>query len=501
MERARILICEDEGIVAKDIQNRLNKMGYTVSAVVDSGEKAIKITGELSPDLVLMDIRLKGEMDGIEAAEKIYNNFEIPVIYLTANADASTWERTQMTQPFGYIIKPFKEKQLQATLEIALGKYRLERKLREREQWLTTVLASIGDAVIATDSQGQITFMNLAAEALTGWKHEELLGKDSRAIFTLTDSETGAPLESPLRKVLHSGIFVTVPSETLLIARNGARIPISDCTTPLIDDQGNLTGAVWVFRDMRLAKRLELAELKSNFITMTNHEFRTPLTTILSSAELLEHYGDKFPQEKQLNHLHRIQISAKHMSEMLNQVLILDRAQTSKLEFNPVPLNLVAWCRELVEELQIGVGKQHVLAFTHQVDGTLEAQGLSLESIPADVDENLLRQILTNLLSNAIKYSPQGSTVQFSLIQQDDKAIFKIQDFGMGIPPKEQTQLFESFYRATNVNNMQGTGIGLAIVKNCVELHGGDIRVESAVGVGTTFTVTLPTYRPFLSRK
>jgi signal transduction histidine kinase len=154
-----------------------------------------------------------------------------------------------------------------------------------------------------------------------------------------------------------------------------------------------------------------------------------------------------------------------------------------------------------VEELQIGVGKQHVLAFTHQVDGTLEAQGLSLESIPADVDENLLRQILTNLLSNAIKYSPQGSTVQFSLIQQDDKAIFKIQDFGMGIPPKEQTQLFESFYRATNVNNMQGTGIGLAIVKNCVELHGGDIRVESAVGVGTTFTVTLPTYRPFLSRK
>lgn len=495
MERARILICEDEGIVAKDIQNRLKKMGYTVSAVVDSGEKAIKTTGEISPDLVLMDIRLKGEMDGIEAAEKIHNNFDIPVIYLTANADASTWERTQMTQPFGYIIKPFKEKQLQATLEIALGKYRLERKLKEREQWLATVLASIGDAVIATDSQGQITFMNLAAEALTGWTHEELLGKDSRAIFTLTDSETGTPLENPLKKVLHSGIFVTVPSETLLIAKNGARIPISDCTTPLIDDKGNLTGAVWVFRDMRLAKRLELAELKSNFITMTNHEFRTPLTTILSSAELLEHYGDKFPQEKQLKHLHRIQISAKYMSEMLNQVLILDRAQAGKLEFNPVPLNLAAWCRELVESVQMGVGRQHVLAFTHQVDGTVEAQGLSLESIPADVDENLLRHILTNLLSNAIKYSPQGSTVQFSLIQQDDKAIFKIQDFGMGIPLKDQTQLFESFYRASNVSNIQGTGIGLAIVKNCVELHGGDISVESAVGVGTTFTVTLPMYR------
>ena len=235
-------------------------------------------------------------------------------------------------------------------------------------------------------------------------------------------------------------------------------------------------------KDIRnaLEKEKELGELKSRFVTMTSHEFRTPLTTILSSAELLEDYGNTWTEDKKLQHLGRIQTSVKHMSQLLNDVLLIGKAEVGKLEFNPIELSVAQFCRDLIDEMLLGT-TSHTITFHHLGDGT-----------NAYLDEKLLRHILSNLLSNAIKYSPVGGTVYFDLVCEQGEATFHIQDEGIGIPKADQAQLFNSFHRASNVGTIPGTGLGLAIVKNAVDFHGGKITVESEVGVGTKFVVSLP---------
>ncbi|MBE9126440.1 MULTISPECIES: ATP-binding protein [unclassified Coleofasciculus] len=239
-----------------------------------------------------------------------------------------------------------------------------------------------------------------------------------------------------------------------------------------------------------LAKEKELSDLKSRFITVTSHEFRTPLTTIQSSAELMEHYGHKLSQEKKLAHLHRIQISVNYMTKLLNDVLMIGKADAGKLKLEPEPFDLESFCRTLAAEMQLSDTNQHAIAFT--CNWGLE--GEKAESPIACMDKQLLRQILENLLSNGMKYSPTGSTIRFTLNCDADWAVFEICDRGIGIPTEDQERLFEAFHRATNAGTIAGTGLGLAIVKKCVEIHHGQIGVDSEIGVGTTFTVTLPLY-------
>jgi anti-sigma regulatory factor (Ser/Thr protein kinase) len=192
-------------------------------------------------------------------------------------------------------------------------------------------------------------------------------------------------------------------------------------------------------------------------------------------------YRHKLDEAKQLKHFDRIQASIKHMTDLVSDVLFLSRADFEKLEFQPQPIDLVSFFNEVVEELQVGIGNAHHLTFT--------SVG---ECIYFDGDAKLLRQILTNLISNAIKYSPNGGPVSIRLTCQDNQVIFQVSDQGIGIPPEDQENLFESFTRARNVGTIAGTGLGLSIVKKCVDLHNGQIAVESQVGVGTTFTVSLP---------
>jgi signal transduction histidine kinase len=225
----------------------------------------------------------------------------------------------------------------------------------------------------------------------------------------------------------------------------------------------------------------ELSEMKSKFVSTASHEFRTPLATMLSSAELLEHYSESLGQDEKRNLLQTIQSSAKRMSEMIDDVLTLGRAESGVLKLNLGPTNLRELCGRVVAEFRIAQGKHHVITLDDRFD-RLEAM----------MDERLLRHILNNLLSNAVKYSPQGSEVKFVLERRDENAAIEIQDRGIGIPPEDQPRMFESFHRASNVDNRPGTGLGLAIVKKAVELHGGEISLQSAVGDGTRFTVMLP---------
>jgi len=225
----------------------------------------------------------------------------------------------------------------------------------------------------------------------------------------------------------------------------------------------------------------ELSEMKSKFVSTASHEFRTPLATMLSSAELLEHYSESLSPAEKLNLLQTIQVSAKRMSEMIDDVLTLGRAESGVLKLNLGPTNLRELCGTVVSEFRIAQGSQHVITLDDRFD-----------RLEAYMDERLLRHILNNLLSNAVKYSPPGSEVTFSLARREEQAAIEIQDRGIGIPLEDQPRMFESFHRASNVENRPGTGLGLAIVKKAVELHGGEISLSSAVGSGTRFTVMLP---------
>lgn len=229
-----------------------------------------------------------------------------------------------------------------------------------------------------------------------------------------------------------------------------------------------------------LNRERELNELKSRFISIASHEFRNPLSTILGFTQFLEKQPN-LPKEKQADFFGRIKNSVNRTLTLLDDVLLVSKAEADGLAFNPVAIAIEPFCRNLTEEIK----------FSTDTPRTIELifEG---ECGEANFDETLLRQILTNLLSNAIKYSPPDSTVRFKIQYQSEAVVFQVQDEGIGISAKDQEQLFSSFYRASNVGSTPGTGLGLLIVKQAVERHGGTISVTSEINVGTTFTVILP---------
>ncbi|MBE9167283.1 EAL domain-containing protein [Pleurocapsales cyanobacterium LEGE 06147] len=294
-----ILVVEDESIIAQDLQTILEDLGYFVPAIADSGELAIQKTAEINPDLILMDIRLLGEMDGIAAAKQISDRFDIPVVYITAHADEVTLRRAKITEPLGYIIKPFEQRELRTTIEIALYKHQMERQLRENAQWLATVLNSISDGVITTDCKACITFINPIAETLTGWSLNNAVGTDAREVFKIINETTRKSVNSPINQVLETGKIGTLPEHTLLVRKDGTEVPIEDSaapitnykgTTPIKDSIGSITGTVLIFRDVT-QQRLAAQKLHSQ-------AFYDALTNLPNRAWFMERLTDAVERVK-----------------------------------------------------------------------------------------------------------------------------------------------------------------------------------------------------------
>lgn len=250
MGKVKILVVEDEAVVAEDIKVTLQNMGYEVSAVISSGEMAVKKTEELKPDLVLMDIVLKGKLNGINAAGEIHSRLNIPVIYLTAYSDEKILEQAKVTEPFGYIVKPFGDRELHSAIEMALYKHSAERKLKESREWLSTVLRSIGDAIIATNREGKVMFMNPVAEALIGCRGIEAMGKSIKEVFNIINEETGKEMENPVTKILSEGVVIKLTDPTVLVSKDGAKRLIDGNGTPIRNEEGNIIGAALVFTDV-----------------------------------------------------------------------------------------------------------------------------------------------------------------------------------------------------------------------------------------------------------
>ena len=355
----------------------------------------------------------------------------------------------------------------------------------EREAILQSALVGITFSLNRTHQWVNRTFADMM-----GYQPEELIGQQS--LMHYPDEASWAALGDLAYPKLAAG--ETFETEWQMKRRDGSLfwVQLYGCS---VEPRHPERGTIWTFLDISrrkqaeedtlraLEKQKELNELKSRFVSMTSHEFRTPLATILSSTELLRYYSDRLPAEEKTEILSAIEVSVRRMTQMLDNVLLIGKAEADMLQFKPADIDLVALCRDCAREAEETSTNRH--------KPRLEME-IAAEIGQAFGDDKLLRHVLGNLLSNAFKYSPSGGTVRFSARRENRDIVFRVTDEGIGIPAGELPRLFESFHRAENVGNIQGTGLGLAIVKKSVELHGGTIEVGSEVGRGSCFTVRVP---------
>ena len=363
--------------------------------------------------------------------------------------------------------------------------------LASSQDYVNKIITSMGDALLVTNNSGQIKTINIAAQKLFGYSEEELLGQPISLLIKNTqfidrNEEKATNLIEP---------HLSREMEVVCRKKNGDNFLVDFSCSSIQTDVKECRNFVYIGRDVTerkraeletykaLEKQKELNQLRANFISMTSHEFRTPLTIILTSVELLENFYETTDKHKTKvkQYFKMIENAIRQMTDMLDEVLLLSKAEAGKLTFHPSLLDIKKFSEGIIAEMQFSKTKKHSLSFR-----------CFDENIFGWVDEKLLRQILVNLLSNAIKYSPQGGVVRFDLREENDKVVFEIEDEGMGILEEDQKRLFESFYRGKNVNHISGTGLGLAIVKSSVDLHKGEIIMESEVGKGTKFKVILP---------
>ena len=369
--------------------------------------------------------------------------------------------------------------------------------LAESRQKLQGIVDTALDAVVRVDALGTIVGWNRQAETVFGWSTQEALGRTLHETI-IPPQYRAAHLHGMSRFM--AGNASTVIDQRIEISalhRSGHEFPIELAITRVVLEDSSKFEFCSFIRDITQRKRAEeeirasleqqkeLNQLKSRFVAMASHEFRTPLATILLSTDLLKHYIDRLPVSERDDLFQSINQAVRRMTKMLEDILTIGKAEAEQAQFNPSPLVIDVFCRELVEQVlaeQDSMGTKR-----SQVKLSVEGDGLQ-----AQFDEKLLRHIFENLLSNAAKYSPDGAVVDFQVVCNPQSFVFTVADRGIGVPAKDLPRLFESFHRASNVGNIAGTGLGLAIVKRSVELHSGSITVSSVLGEGTVFVVTLP---------
>jgi PAS domain S-box-containing protein len=496
VDNARILVVEDERIVALDIEDQLSGLGYSVPATVARGEEAIRQAAESSPDLVLMDIRLKGHMDGIEAAQHIRTHLDIPVVFLTAQADEATLQRAKVTDSYGYLLKPFEERELRSTIEMALYKHQMEQKLRQSQQWLAATLKSIGDAVIATDGRGYITFMNPVAQALTGWAESEALGLKLCQVLRVVRQETREPIADLVATVLSEGTVFQLPSDSLLIAKDDSEIPIDDSAAPIRDLGGQINGVVVVFRDIseqvraREALAQYAAELEARnaeldaFAHTVAHDLKDPLSTVIGCAQMLEQYWPTMRDEQRKEFLQIVSRSGFQACNIVDELLLLAAVRSSEAATEPLHM------ASIVD----GVERR----LTYRIREA-QAKVVLPENWPIALGYGpWVEEVWVNYFSNAIKYGGTPPYIELGATEQPDGMVrFWVRDNGQGISPEDQKRLFTPFTQLSHIR-VRGHGLGLSIVQRIVKKLGGEVGVESTVGGGSTFFFTLPGVDPLL---
>jgi PAS domain S-box-containing protein len=360
------------------------------------------------------------------------------------------------------------------------------KSLSELELRLQAIIDNAVDGIITIDTRGIIESTNPAVSRIFGFTEDELIGKNIAVLMPEPDrarhhSYVDSYLQTGKAKIIGKG------RELIGKRKDGSTFPfLLSISEVHLNDKLIFTGIVHDLSEIQqikaaLEKEKELNELKSRFVTMASHEFRTPLSTILSSASLIARYVDGKDQDKRDKHISRIKSSVSNLTGILNDFLSLSRLEEGQIHNHPVEVNLNSVMEEIQDEM-ISVLK----------DGQRLESVFPEDEIQLLIDKNLLKNICINLLSNAIKYSEEGKTIFFTVQLADHKLNIEIKDQGLGIPEDEQVHVFNRFFRAHNASNIQGTGLGLNIVKKYIDLLEGEINFKSKSFEGTTFFVTLP---------
>jgi signal transduction histidine kinase len=389
MEQLKILITEDEQVQALLLQRQIKALGHQVVGIVSSGEEALERLQDLQPDLVMMDINLAGELNGIETAELIQKNQDLPIIFVTSAEDKGTIDKALASNAGGYLFKPVENKRdVSLSIDLAMTKNAYDRKLRQ-------------------------------------------LNKELDDKVRLRTNE----LEEANKKLKKA-----------------------------------------------LDRERELNEFKSTIILNVSHQFKTPLTAIHSSAELIERNLNQTANiERAIIHTKRILDSAENLNALITELLYVEGDRQKNEIFNLESVNLNNYLQKFIEEIEHGIGKNHKIKSKIELDKSIVL-----------MDKQHFHQIVSNLMANAVNYSESGKTVSLHIKLKEGKLSGEVRDQGIGIPDKDQGHLFTRFFRASNVSYRQGTGIGLSIVKKALDLIGGTLDFKSIEGKGTTFYFTMP---------
>ncbi len=479
MSKPKILVVEDEQVVATDIEECLHKLGYAVVGAAASGVGAIRRAMETEPDLVLMDIKLKGAMDGVAAAGEMHDRLRIPVVYLTAYADDEILERAKKTSPSGYVLKPFDERALRSAVEIALHRYPEERKLAQNERRLVTALRGFGEAVILTRDDGRITFMNRVAERLTGWRQSEAAGRDVDDVFATIHSRMGTIVRNPVTRVLREGVPLGLGDHTMLVSRYGTEVWIEGNVTPLRDEDREIVGAALVFR--RIDDR--------------------------DSREYLP--GWRHGAAKQLETMNRV---AEGVATELSRVLATAAAEQSAGEEKSGTSDTgadaaIARGRQLAEALleitRRGTVRRRVVGLNETLEPILPLLGyvvgeasevettLCPEAGDVQTDPVLLRRLVLEVIGEARGRLPFGGRITL----ETDRVEL------LGEYARTHTRLAPGVYATVNIE-FAGTDIlpssedvqrELPLVFEMVRKLGGDIVVQTEAGRRTNYEIYLPT--------
>ncbi len=502
-----ILIVEDERIVAQDLQQSLGEMGYDAYAIASSAEEAMLRAGERRPDVVLMDIRIKGSRDGVETASMMRERFGVPVIYLTAHADDATIARAKHTEPYGYLVKPVKSSELRSVIEVSIFRHAADRRVREQERWLSTTLRSIADAVITVDVAGNVSFMNACAEQLLGVALDDARGRPAREVLKLVS--TPASSMTPLDEALWSRSAVYLSEGTL--DRPGERLIISDSAAPVMD-YDELLGAVMIFRDVTaerdLRRRLEFADRLASLGTMAAgvaHEINNPLAVIAANSQSLTREMSQWLEAAAAN-----TPASDSQSRAVERRLIQPPMVEQWIGVHAEIQAAVSRIERIVGDLKVfsrapELGGAHAdvnaaldwaaRATSHE----LHHRGRLVLDIPrmplVAIDQSRLEQVLVNLLVNAALALPSGhaenNEVRVSTrVLPDGRVELAVADTGAGMEPETLAHIFEPFF--TTRPRGVGTGLGLSTCHGIVQAAGGTIDVESKLGAGSVFRIRLP---------
>ena len=493
-KQLKILIVEDESIVAMDIESSLLSLGYNVVAIVSSGKEAIKVIKENSVNLILMDIRLKGNLDGIETSNLIKKICDIPIIYLTAYADDPTLDRAKLSEPYGYILKPYNIKELQTAIKIASYKFNIEKKLKDNENWLSNVLAntlkSIGDGFLAVDKEAKVLLLNKKGEEIIEVSHENVFEKQLDSFFILKDLETKSPIKCPIHQVLLSGKSFEAKKNFIFVTKKGEEKIIVNSVAPIFNNNNNVIGAVMVFRDVTEDVRIKDELIRKQKLESLGilagsiaHDFNNYLTTIIGNVSLIEEKYKKYDFVR--DRLGRVIKAGESAVDLTQQLLTFSKGGMPRKEI----INI----KQLIDNTA-----------TFSFTGTIVNYHIDINENIYNVncDSRQISQVLNNIFTNASQAMPDGGdvfiTVNNKNINSRDGASLKIiegdyieievRDQGLGIESDDIHIIFDPYYSTKE----KGIGLGLTVSYSIVRNHKGIIIVDSILNKGTIFKVYLP---------